>query len=221
MNLKIGNDWDDIFSSEFKKDYFQKILVFLNSQKGNKIYPNENDIFNAFKLTSFSETKVIIIGQDPYHRHGQAHGLSFSVPKGFKLPPSLKNIYKEIESEFNCQMSDNGDLSSWAMQGVLLLNDVLTVEEGRPESHKNIGWKDFTNFVIQYINMHKKNIVYLLWGAPAQKKAYFVDQKNNKILTSVHPSPLSAYRGFFGNNHFIECNNYLIKKNQKVIKWEN
>lgn len=219
MNLNIGNDWDQILKDEFSKTYFKEILSYLKNQK--EFYPSFDQVFNAFKLTSFKSTKVVIIGQDPYHGEGQAHGLAFSVMPEVPLPPSLKNIYKEIESEFNIEMSKNGDLCVWAKQGVLLLNNVLTVAPAKAGSHQKIGWEKFTDFVLESLNQNKKNVVYMLWGSPAQKKAAKIDKLNNKVLESVHPSPLSAYRGFFGNNHFRLCNEYLLATNQKEIEWKN
>lgn len=216
----INNKWNDFLNQESDKEYFQNLINFINKEYDNKIiYPKKDDIFNAFKLTDLDDLKVVIIGQDPYHEPNQAHGLAFSVLEGVKVPPSLKNIYREIEDEFNCIMIDNGNLSYLAEQGVFLINTVLTVEAHKANSHKNIGWEIFTDNVIKYINSKKKNVVYLLWGAPAISKSKFINAEENYILTSPHPSPLSAYRGFLGNNHFKLCNEYLVNTSQTPIVW--
>ena len=199
--------WKKLLSAEFEKPYMQKLEETLKKEYETKtIYPKKENIFSAFNLTSFEKIKVVIIGQDPYHGPNQAHGLCFSVQKGVKIPPSLANIYKELENDMGLKPPIHGNLESWAHEGVLLLNALLTVEDGKPMSHKNLGWDQFTDRVIDIINEKKENVVFLLWGAPAQKKAKNVDEKKHCVLKAVHPSPLSSYRGFFGCQHFSKCN---------------
>ena len=219
--VKLNNDWDDLLSNEFKKEYYLKIREFLkNEYKTQIIYPDMYDIFNALKATSYKDTKVVILGQDPYHNPGQAHGMSFSVKEGITPPPSLLNIYKEIESEFGYHMpKDYGYLMSWAEQGVLLLNTVLTVRKNKPQSHKDCGWEIFTDNIIKILNQKDTPIVFILWGSNARNKKYLITNKNHLILESVHPSPFSADRGFFGCNHFIKTNNFLTQNNMKPINW--
>jgi len=221
MDVKIEQSWKDALKDEFGKDYFVKLTEFVRGEylSGKTIYPAAKNIFNAFNLCPLSDVKVVIIGQDPYHEPGQAHGLCFSVENGVAFPPSLINIYKEIESDLGHKSITNGDLSSWARQGVLLLNSTLTVQAHDAASHSGKGWETFTDAVIRAVNENRKNVVYLLWGSFAQKKADFVDSANNLILKSAHPSPLSAYRGFFGNHHFSRANEYLIEKGQTPIDW--
>src|SRR3990167_11079165 len=196
-------NWETLLAPEKEKKYFHDILLFLEQERarGKSIYPEKSPVFNAIQSTPFSDVKVVIIGQDPYHNPGQAHGLSFSVPKGVKPPPSLINIFKALKSDCGIETPTHGCLESWAQQGVLLLNAVLTVEENKPHSHANIGWQHFTDQIIQVLNQHPKTIVYLLWGSHAQKKAALIDTKKHVILTAPHPSPLSAHRGF------LECKN--------------
>ena len=221
MDVKIEQSWKDVLNGEFEKDYFVKLTEFVRSEylSGRAIYPKAKNIFNAFNLCPIDNVRVVIIGQDPYHEPGQAHGLCFSVEHGVDLPPSLINIYKEIESDLGHKSITNGDLSSWARQGVLLLNSTLTVQAHIAASHSGKGWERFTDSVIRAVNENRKNVVYMLWGSFAQKKAEFVDNQNNLILKSAHPSPLSAYRGFFGNHHFSKANEYLIQNGKKPIDW--
>lgn len=221
MDVRIEQSWKDVLSGEFEKDYFKKLTDFVRSEylSHKTIYPEPKNIFNAFNLCPLNEVKVVIIGQDPYHEPGQAHGLCFSVQNGIDLPPSLINIYKEIESDLGHKSITNGDLSSWARQGVLLLNSTLTVQAHIAASHAGHGWETFTDAVIRSVAQNRKQIVYMLWGSFAQKKAEFVDDKNNLILKSAHPSPLSAYRGFFGNHHFSRANEYLISNGKTPIDW--
>lgn len=221
MDVKIEQSWKDVLALEFEKDYFKKLTEFVRSEylSGKTIYPEPKNIFNAFNLCPLSNVKVVIIGQDPYHEPHQAHGLCFSVESGVDFPPSLVNIYKEIESDIGHKSITNGDLSAWARQGVLLLNSTLTVQAHIAASHSGKGWETFTDAVIRAVNETQKNVVYMLWGSFAQKKADFVDNQNNLILKSAHPSPLSAYRGFFGNHHFSRANEYLIQNGKKPIDW--
>ena len=221
MDVKIEQSWKDALSGEFAKDYFVKLTNFVRSEylSGKTIYPEAKNIFNAFNLCPLSNVKVVIIGQDPYHEPHQAHGLCFSVQSGVDFPPSLVNIYKEIESDIGHKSITNGDLSSWARQGVLLLNSTLTVQAHIAASHSGRGWETFTDAVIRTVNENRKNVVYMLWGSFAQKKAEFVDSANNLLLKSAHPSPLSAYRGFFGNHHFSRANEYLVENGQTPIDW--
>lgn len=221
MDVKIEQSWKDVLRGEFEKEYFKKLTEFVRGEymSGKTIYPKPQNIFNAFNLCPLSNVKVVIIGQDPYHEPGQAHGLCFSVENGIDLPPSLINIYKEIESDIGHKSKTNGDLTYWAKQGVLLLNSTLTVQAHIAASHSGKGWETFTDAVIKAIAENQKNVVYMLWGSFAQKKADFVDSEQNLILKSAHPSPLSAYRGFFGNHHFSSANEYLISHNKTPIDW--
>ncbi len=221
MDVKIEQSWKDLLSDEFEKDYFKKLTDFVRSEylSGKTVYPAAKNIFNAFNLCPLSNVKVVIIGQDPYHEPGQAHGLCFSVENGIDLPPSLVNIYKEIESDLGHKSITNGDLSSWAKQGVLLLNSTLTVLAHQAASHSGKGWETFTDAVIKALAQNNKHIVYMLWGSFAQKKAEIVNKDENLVLTSAHPSPLSAYRGFFGNHHFSRANEYLIQNGKTPIEW--
>ena len=220
--FKLPTTWIKLLGNEIEKTYMQELFVFLTDQRNHqkKIYPLEDKIFNAFALTKPEDLKVVILGQDPYHGEGQAHGLSFSVEKGVKVPPSLKNMYKELNSDLQCNIPQNGDLTYWAEQGVLLLNSVLTVEHGIAASHKNQGWEKFTDHVIGQINKSCDNIVFMLWGSYAQKKGSVIDRNKHLILEAVHPSPLSAHRGFFGCKHFSLTNEYLAKKNLSTIDWQ-
>ena len=221
MDVKIEPSWKDALKDEFEKDYFKNLTDFVRSEylSGKTIYPEAKNIFNAFNLCPLSNVKVVIIGQDPYHEPNQAHGLCFSVENGTDFPPSLINIYKEIESDLGHKSITNGDLSAWAKQGVLLLNSTLTVRAHIAASHSGKGWEQFTDAVIRAVNETQKNVVYMLWGSFAQKKAEFVDNQNNLILKSAHPSPLSAYRGFFGNHHFSRANEYLVENGKTPIDW--
>lgn len=218
--VNIGNEWDELLADEFKKDYYQRLRAILASEyKKHTIYPNMYDIFNALKYTSYSDVKVVIIGQDPYHGEGQAHGMCFSVRNGVEPPPSLKNIFKEIREETGIEPPQTGELTSWARQGVLLLNAVLTVRAGQANSHRGIGWETFTDRVIELLNEREKPIVFLLWGANAKRKAEKVTNPSHTILTAAHPSPLSAYNGFFGCGHFNRCNEILTQNGEKPIDW--
>ena len=220
MNVKIEQSWKDALSGEFDKDYFIKLTDFVRNEylSGKAIYPAPANIFNAFNLCPLDKVKVVIIGQDPYHEPGQAHGLCFSVLPPTKIPPSLVNIYKEIQNDLGHPSVTQGDLTSWAKQGVLLLNATLTVQAHLAASHAGKGWEHFTDAVIREV-AKRNNIVYMLWGAYAQKKAEFVNPDKNLILKSVHPSPLSASRGFFGNHHFSRANQYLVEHGKTPIEW--
>ncbi len=217
------NNWSDFLSNEFQKPYFQLLNSKLKtcfSSRSLNVFPAEDEVFNAFKLCDFNEVKVIIIGQDPYPTEGHAHGLSFSVREHVKpFPKSLNNIFKALSNDLNLSPPVHGDLTHWAKQGVLLLNTVLTVEEGRPDSHKGLGWEQFTNAVIQKLSSEKQHLVFLLWGAKAQAKSVLIDHSDHLVLESVHPSPLSAYRGFYDCKHFSKTNDYLRKNNITTIKW--
>ena len=220
MSVKLGNDWDELLKDEFKKEYYLKLREFLVEEyKTKTVYPAKEDIFNALKLTSFEDTKVVIIGQDPYHGEGQSHGLSFSVKKGIKVPPSLRNIYKELNSDLGYTIPNNGYLKSWADQGVLLLNTSLTVIEGEANSHSKIGWQIFTDKVIDILNKREKSIVFILWGNNAKSKEVIITNKNHFIIKSVHPSPLSASRGFFGSRPFSKADEFLKSIGEKTIDW--
>lgn len=219
--VQFDNDWDIILADEFKKDYYIKLREFLkNEYKTKTIYPNMYDIFNALKYTSFSNTKVVIIGQDPYHGPHQAHGLCFSVQKGVTPPPSLKNIFKELNSDLQIPTPPHGCLTDWAKQGVLLLNTVLTVREANPNSHKGIGWEIFTDRVISELNKKETPVVFLLWGANAKQKAEIITNPLHVKLQTVHPSPLSAYNGFFGCKHFSKTNEILKSNGMEPINWQ-
>ena len=218
--VNIGNDWDEILKDEWQKPYYLNLRGFLKSEYSSKtIYPDMNDIYNALKYTSFKDTKVVIIGQDPYHGIGQAHGLCFSVQKGVPFPPSLRNIFKELESDIGKPVPTHGELTDWAKQGVLLLNAVLTVREGQPTTHAKMGWETFTDRVISELNKKETPVVFLLWGAYAQKKAEIITNPIHKKLVSVHPSPLSASRGFFGCKHFSKTNSLLENAGLTPINW--
>lgn len=218
--IKFDNDWDNILNEEFEKPYYKNLQSFLDEEyKQHIIYPEIYDIFNAFKYTSYNDTKVVIIGQDPYHEEGQAHGLCFSVNKGIKIPPSLRNIYKEIQNDLGITPPSHGNLTSLATQGVLLLNTSLTVRQGMANSHKNKGWEKFTDSVIKVLNEREKPIVFLLWGGNAKQKAGLITNDRHKILTSVHPSPLSAFNGFFGCKHFSKTNQFLESIGETPIDW--
>lgn len=219
--VKLGNDWDGLLADEWEKHYYKELHEFLKKEySSTKVYPDMYDIFNALKYTSFADTKAVIIGQDPYHGPGQAHGLCFSVKKGVTLPPSLVNIYKEISDDLGVTMPSHGELTGWARQGVLLLNTVLTVRAGQPNSHKDKGWEFFTDRVISELNKKEQPVVFLLWGANAEKKARIITNPKHYKLITVHPSPLSAYRGFFGCRHFSKTNELLKKNGIPEIKWD-
>ena len=216
----IGNDWDEVLQDEFQKDYFLKIKKFVDKEYETKtIYPPYDDIFNAFKFTPLNEVKVVILGQDPYHEAGQAHGLAFSTPEGRPIPRSLKNIFKEINGEYDYPIPESGCLESWAKQGVFLLNTVLTVEDGNANSHSKCGWQTFTDNVIKILNQHSRPIVFMLWGKQAEKKKELITNPNHLVLITSHPSPFSARRGFFGSNHFKMANDFLKNRNIKEIDW--
>ncbi len=219
--VSIGNDWDNLLEDEFKSEYYLRLRTLLaNEYKTQKIYPDMYDIFNALKYTSYADTKVVILGQDPYHGEGQAHGLCFSVKKGVVLPPSLKNIFKEIENELGIKPPNSGDLTSWAKQGVLMLNASLTVRAGQANSHQKIGWEIFTDKIVALLNERESPIVFMLWGANAKQKGALLDKDKHLVLTSAHPSPLSAFNGFFGNGHFKKCNDFLTSIGKTPIDWK-
>jgi len=216
----INNDWEIILKDEFRKKSFKGLTKFLaNERKYFTVFPSEDKVFTAFKLSSFSKTRIIIIGQDPYHGKEQAHGLSFSVANGKKIPPSLHNIFKELQSDLQIPIAQNGNLESWGNQGVLLLNAILTVREKEAGSHQNLGWEDFTDAVISKLSSEKNGLIFLLWGAFAQNKSSLINAKKHHILKTTHPSPLSAYKGFLGCKHFSKTNEILIKNNRKPINW--
>jgi uracil-DNA glycosylase len=219
--MLIHPSWQKYLGPEFEKPYMKDLLRFLKSEKasGKIIFPSEENIFAAFEYTPFESVRVVILGQDPYHGAGQAHGLSFSVEQGIRLPPSLVNIYKELQNDVGKPPLENGSLIHWAKQGVLLLNSVLTVEEGKAASHHKKGWEQFTDKVIEVLNHEKKHLVFILWGAPAQKKAAQVDEQKHLLIKSPHPSPLSSYRGFFGSKPFSKTNAYLKAHHQNPINW--
>jgi len=222
MEVQIEKSWGKALKEEFEKEYFKEIVQYLKKEKavGKVIFPPGPLIFNAFERTPFDDVKVVIIGQDPYHRAGQAMGLSFSVPVGVRVPPSLKNIYKELNQDVNFEIPSHGDLTKWANQGVFLLNAFLTVEQGRANAHQGQGWENFTDKIIHTLNDEKEGVVFILWGAYAQKKGVFIDQKKHLVIKSPHPSPLSAYRGFFGSKPFSRTNDYLLEKGREVINWQ-
>lgn len=222
MDVKIAEGWKKVLQNEFQKEYFKNITGLLKNEKQSKkiIYPEGSLIFNAFNSTDFDKVKVVIIGQDPYHGPGQAHGLSFSVRQGTKPPPSLRNIFKEIESDLGIRLpSSNGDLSSWAQQGVLLLNASLTVRAGEPNSHAGIGWQQFTDSVIQLLNTNKEHLVFMLWGNFAKEKGSHINEKKHLVLKAAHPSPFAADKGFFGCKHFSKANEYLVQHGKEPINW--
>lgn len=216
----IGNDWDILLKDFFNSDDFKFIYERVQNEYLNKeIYPPRDLIFSAFKLTSYANTKVVILGQDPYHGYGQAHGLAFSVQDGVKIPPSLKNIYKELYSDLGIKPRDNGNLTGWAKEGVLLLNTVLTVEKDKPASHKNIGWELMTDYIIKLLNLKEEPVVFILWGNFAKEKAKFITNPHHLILTSSHPSPFSAYSGFLGSKPFSKTNGFLVNNGLRPIDW--
>lgn len=215
------NDWEKALSKEFKKPYYLKLYNTVRSEYSKTtVYPPSEEIFTAFNLTDINDVKVLILGQDPYHEQGQAHGLSFSVKPGVAIPPSLLNIYKELEDELSLYIPNNGYLEKWAKQGVLMLNTVLTVRAHNANSHKGIGWEEFTDAAIMALNELDKPIVYMLWGSNARSKAKMLNNKKQLVLEAPHPSPLSSYRGFFGCNHFIKCNEFLKANGLSEIDWQ-
>ncbi len=221
-SAQIEASWKKQLGSEFEKDYMKSLRGFLREeyQMGKTIFPKKTEYFSAFSQTPFEQVKVVILGQDPYHGPGQAHGLCFSVRPGVKPPPSLVNIYKELNADLGVTMPNHGFLEAWAQQGVLLMNSVMTVEQGQAASHRNKGWEIFTDRVIETLNQRETPLVFILWGSYAQKKGAFVDRKKHLVLSGPHPSPLSAHRGFFGCRHFSKANDFLIKNNQAPIDWE-
>ncbi len=220
MDVKIETSWKEVLTDEFEKDYFKKLTKFVHEEyRTTKVYPPAKLIFNAFDQCPFSQLKVVILGQDPYHGPNQAHGLCFSVNDGIQFPPSLRNIFKELQNDVAKPIPQSGNLTNWAKQGVLLLNATLTVRAGQAGSHQKKGWEEFTDAVIHKINEQKEHAVFILWGSYAIKKGEFIDQSKHLVLTSVHPSPLSASRGYFGNNHFSKTNAFLQKKGIDPIQW--
>lgn len=221
-HIDLEPSWRIHLGQEFEKPYMQSLKKFLQEEKkaGKVIYPKGSQIFNAFSLTPFDEVKVVILGQDPYHGPNQAHGLCFSVLPGEKIPPSLRNIYKELKQDLNIEPVTHGYLESWAKQGILLLNSVLTVEQSQAGSHQNKGWEQFTDKVIQILNDRQDPIIFVLWGSYAWKKGQYIDDKKHIILKSAHPSPLSASRGFLGNQHFSQINDFLVKNGHSAINWQ-
>lgn len=219
--VNLGNEWDDLLADEFKKEYYLNLRKFLISEYNSRtIYPPMDDIFNALKNTSYSDVKAVILGQDPYHGAGQAHGMCFSVKKGTPPPPSLQNIFKEIQTELGFPIPSHGELTAWAKSGVLLLNTVLTVREGMANSHKGKGWEIFTDRVIELLNGRDTPIVFLLWGGNARAKKKLITNPKHLILECAHPSPLSAYNGFFGCGHFVKANEFLISNGLEPINWQ-
>ena len=217
----ITNDWSEALSPEYKKDYYRKLYKFIGEEyAARQIFPPGDDIFNAFHLTPLSEVKCVIIGQDPYHNEGQAHGLCFSVKPGVDIPPSLVNIYKELNEDIGCYIPNNGYLVKWAKQGVLMLNAVLTVRAHQANSHQGMGWEQFTDAAIRAVNAQDRPIVFLLWGGYAPKKRAMLDNPRHLVLTAPHPSPLSVYRGFFGCKHFSQANTFLKEHGVKEIDWQ-
>ena len=220
MNVIIEESWKKYLAEEFNKPYFAELTTKVRDEYQRGVcYPPGKLIFNAFNLCPFDKVKVVIIGQDPYHEPGQAMGLSFSVPDGIMMPPSLQNIFKEVSNDTGKPVPQSGNLTRWAQQGVLLLNTTLTVREHQAFSHAGRGWETFTDAVISLLNSQRQNLVFIFWGSPAQRKGAFVDRNRHLVLTSPHPSPLSAYRGFFGNSHFSKANSYLLEHGETPIEW--
>ncbi|NQD64742.1 uracil-DNA glycosylase [Bacillus haikouensis] len=214
------NDWSQILEEELQKDYYLKLREWLKGEyQSSDTHPFMHDIFNAFHYTAYQDVKVVLLGQDPYHGPNQAEGLSFSVKKGIKVPPSLRNMYKELQDDIGCSIPNHGSLVKWAEQGVLLLNTVLTVEEGKAHSHRGKGWEEFTDRVIRLLNEREMPMVFLLWGKPAQSKRALIDESRHKIITAPHPSPLSAHRGFFGSKPYSRTNQFLMEQGMDEIDW--
>lgn len=220
MDVRIDESWRKVLQPEFDKPYFELLADFVRHEYGTKqCFPPASMLFRAFDLCPFDKVRVVLIGQDPYHDVGQAHGLCFSVPEGVRIPPSLENIYKELNRDIGKPIPTSGNLLHWANQGVLLLNAILSVEAHHPGSHQNKGWEELTDAAIQALNTHREHVVYMLWGAYAQRKGQYIDRRRNLVLTTVHPSPLSAYRGFIGCGHFSQANRYLVANGMKPIDW--
>jgi uracil-DNA glycosylase len=220
MKIRMSEDWREILHSELTSEWFQQLSEFVdNERKNHLVFPPEEHVFQALQNTAFKNTKVVILGQDPYHGFGQAMGLSFSVPRGEKIPPSLKNIYKELQADLGIEKPSHGDLSSWSEQGVLLLNTTLTVRKSEPNSHQKKGWEKLTDKIISHLSEQKQHLVFLLWGSFAHEKSILIDDNKHLVLKSTHPSPLSAHRGFLGCKHFSMCNSYLIENKQEPIDW--
>ncbi len=218
--INLGNDWDKLLEEEFKKDYYLNLREYLKAEySSQRIYPSMHDIYNALKYTAYKDTRAVILGQDPYHGAGQAHGLCFSVKRDVTPPPSLKNIFKELNAEYGIPEPKSGELTGWARQGVLLLNTTLTVREGRPQSHKGQGWEMLTDKIISLLNDKATPVVFILWGSNARAKKQLITNRSHLILESAHPSPLSAYNGFFGCNHFIKANEFLRSAGLGEIDW--
>lgn len=221
MAIIFRNDWADLLQSELEQEYYQELRRYLAQEyKTKKIYPDMHDIFNALHHTSYENTKVVIIGQDPYHGPGQAHGLSFSVQKGVRIPPSLQNIYKELQTDLGCAIPEHGSLVKWAEQGVLMLNTVLTVQAGNANSHQGKGWEQFTDRIIELLNRRERPLVFILWGKHAQDKAAYIDRNRHCIIASAHPSPFAAHRGFFGSRPFSRTNDFLQSIGSPLIDWQ-
>ncbi len=220
VNPKIDSSWKNVLHDEFNKEYFASLKKFLINEKAHyKVFPKNKNIFNAYNTTTFDDLKVVILGQDPYHGENQAHGLAFSVQEGVKFPPSLANIFKELSDDIGCALPKTGELTKWAKQGVFLLNTVLTVRAHNAASHKDKGWEYFTDATIKAISDHKKNVVFILWGRPAQMKEKLIDTTKHLVLKAPHPSPLSSYRGFFGSKPFSKTNSYFQQHGIKPIEW--
>ncbi len=220
VNPKIDSSWKNVLHDEFNKEYFASLKKFLIDEKAHyKVFPKNQNIFNAYNTTTFDDLKVVILGQDPYHGENQAHGLAFSVQEGVKFPPSLANIFKELSDDMGCALPKTGELTKWAKQGVFLLNTVLTVRAHNAASHKDKGWEYFTDATIKAISDHKKNVVFILWGRPAQMKEKLIDTTKHLVLKAPHPSPLSSYRGFFGSKPFSKTNSYFQQHGIKPIEW--
>ena len=218
--VNIGNSWDEILKEEFEKEYYLKLREFLKSEyKTHTVYPDMNDIFNSLKYADYKSLKAVIIGQDPYHEPGQAHGLAFSVQKGTPIPPSLQNIYKELQSDLGITPASHGELTKWAKQGVLLLNNALTVRRGQANSHRGKGWETLTDAIVKKVNEKPEPVVYILWGANAREKTKLINNPDHLVLTCAHPSPLSAHNGFFGCKHFSKANEFLRSKGVGEIDW--
>ena len=218
--VHIGNSWDDILAEEFKSEYYLRLREFLKKEYATQtVYPNMYDIFNALKYTAYEDVKAVIIGQDPYHGPNQAHGLCFSVKRGVMPPPSLQNMFKELQQDVGFRIPNNGELTDWTQQGVMLLNTVLTVRAGQANSHRGMGWEQLTDAVIRKLNEREKPIVFMLWGRNAKEKQQLITNPNHLVLTAAHPSPLSAYNGFFGCRHFSRANEFLVYTGQQPIDW--